>query len=1021
MRDLLLTSFVLALATLGCVRTSAPPARQVRAALEEAERAQLYSQLEGQGLWDVEENGSGPAPARLYVFDRRAEELTEVEDRERLKDILKDGQALIRVSPARHGPTLQMWNWTKGQTSPVSLRLDSLCAHELPTSEGEDRLFDVLFTGREHALFPFCAEDDLEIFKARLSMQRDSGKLGLLDVRQMTHNRWDDFEPAFSPDGQWIVYTSARDGVRNVALMDRNGDFLRLLTRKERHGAYHPAVLPDNEQCLYVAGTNGTEEYFICGLDGAGHRRASDAELRRLLFSWDDATRHRYIVSDAFALSHEMRLLMELPRRLGLEELILLAEWNAPGLQQYRETILAAQAEREGNKMGRGPRVGLGATHVLDTGVLRSEPDESPSDRPVENFTRYLFSLSLPLFTGPLDRAIEQRDRWQEIVYSQTYRKRYSELVYEVARAYFSYSEHTVRAQLLRRVLELNLKRKFLWETRAAAGLELEDRIRQAEALIAEARADIADAEGKARLARGRLLATVGLEPGYDIDIVPSALSAHDLSPKPPSLERAQALARVNHPDLARLKFLELRAAAIRDMGPPETRSRPTLHVNYGLGNEHFFSQAVDDFISLGLTHALPLDALGLEASYREQWTHEMRAFREERHQAALDISVDLQETHAAIQRLKQYLEAALKWEDAAAEKVRLSRIYRGQQPVPDSRPHPVAELIDARIEHLEQRMAAASARADLLRHLAQYYHRAGLARRLLSALTKGSEPEPSGCRSVWLWESLEIVLDPDKRSRLLDTCAEHGITRLYCFVSRVEGDLYLDRYGWEFGRLLDLCERNGIRVYALVGNPRWLRSSYREEIGAILQSVLEFNDRRAEGRAAFAGIKLDVEPHALPGWQQPERRGELAGAYLEMLDYIRAQLGRRGRELALAADVSPDWRSAETERGNLLSQAAEKLDEVTVMAYRDTAEEVIERARPALEVTRSQGVPVEVGIETAEVEQPGISMANRPMGEILLALERVYAGLAEFPNFRGFAIHDYSGLAEAIEESYGR
>jgi len=1022
---LLLIAVAVALLPAGCTAPDgrmAPPARLVRAGLEEAERAWLYSRLQDQSLWEVAgEASDDDARRRLYLFDRQSRQLTEVADADVLRDALQGDEALIRVCPARHGPTLQMWNWTEGRLCPVALRLDSLCAHELPAAEGEGRLFDVLFTAREHAVFPFCAEQDMEIYKARLRAASDEGDVSLLDVRQMTHNRWDDLEPAFSPDGQWIVFASARLGPRNVALMDRNGEFLRLLTRRARHGAYHPAVLPDNEHCMYVTAVNGTEDYFICGLDGTGHRRASDEELRRMLFSWDDATRHRYLVSNAFAHSDELRLAMKLPRRLGLTELILLAEWNAPGLRQCRETILAARAEREGNHLTQGPQVGFGATHVLDVGTLLSEPDESPQDRPAQGFTRYLFSLSLPLFTGPLSRAIEARDRWQEIVYSQTYRKRYSELVYGLVREYFNYSEQTVRAQLLRRVLELNLKRKFLWETRAAANLDLQHKVREAEGYIAETQADISDAEGKARAAHGRLLAAAGLEPAYEAEIVPSTLNARDLPSEAPSVERLQALARVNHPDLARLKFLELRAAAIREMGPPETRSRPTLHVNYGLGAEHFFSRAVDDFISLGLGHALPLDALGLQAAYREQWTHEMRAFREERRQAALDISADLEETHAALERLRDYLQAALRWSELGAEKVRLSRIYRGQQSVPDSKTHPVAELIDAQIEHLEQRMAVASARADLLRHLARYYHRAGLARRLLTMLAGGAEPAPSGCRSLWVWKSLEVTLNPEERGKLLGTCEEQGITRLYCFVSRVEGDLYLDRYAWEYGRLLDLCRARGIQVYALVGNPQWLRPSYREEVGAIVQSILEFNSRQAEGRAAFAGIKLDVEPHALPDWQQPERRGALAVNYLEMLKYVRAQLGARGRDLRLAADVSPTWSEAETGNGNLLSLAAQRLDEITVMAYRDTPEAVLERARPALEATRPYATSIEIGIETAEVQQPGVSMAGRQIDDIMLALERVYEGLAEFPNFRGFAIHDYSGLKKAIGESHGR
>ncbi len=512
-------------------------------------------------------------------------------------------------------------------------------------------------------------------------------------------------------------------------------------------------------------------------------------------------------------------------------------------------------------------------------------------------------------------------------------------------------------------------------------------------------------------------MAAVGLERGEGIEIQPAPLDWQRLPVEVPLLPRMQALAQVNHPDVARLKFLELRAAAIRDMGAPENRSRPTLHVRYGLGAEHFFSETVDDFISTALTHAIPLGTLGLEAAYREQWTHEMMAYRREREQARRDINAGLAETHAALRRLCSDFRSALNWRDVAAQRARLSRIYRSEGSF-RAEPPEATDLIDAEIAHLRRVVDAVEVRADFWRGLARYYQRSGLAAALPDVFGRADQPERRG-RALYLWRSLEVVLHPQQRDRFLRTCAEHGISRVYCFVSRVEDSLYLRRHKWEFGYFLDRCRREGIEVYALMGNPQWLRESYREEVGALLRSVIEFNARRQEDRAGFCGVKVDVEPHALPGWQDEERRGTLARQYLELLDYVRAHLGPPADGLNLAADAPYTWAGVTVGEESLFRAACEKLDEVTVMAYLDEPEGIVAAAEPLVQTAEQVGVAVEVGVETAPVTEEGVSFAARSIEQLTVALDRVYDALVVHPVFVGFAIHDYSGLRQMIEATH--
>ncbi len=1019
---LLLTAALMAAALAGCRGVSpemAKSADDVRVSIEEADRAFLYSQVAPERLLEMVREGEQLAAAPLYVYDADTGQVTEISPAA-LSARRAGESAVIAVSVETHAATVNLWNWARGDVERLSLRLDGLAARRAGNGGPDAEVYDVLLAARQSSLLPLCGQDDYEIFQARIAARED-GSGALLGLEQLTHNGWDDVQPAFSPDGNWIVFVSAERGVGNVALMDYRGGSVGLLTTDQESSARFPAVLPNNEECLYVAESGGISDFFIVGLDGSGPRRASPGQLKQMLFSWDDATRHTYLATDVFAQNRDLRLLLDLPQKVDLLDAALLAEWNAPLLKEYREKIRAARAERQHNARERGAVLSARGMHMIDVGVFVDEPEQNPFDRAVEGFTRLLFTLSIPLFQGPLNKAIEQRDTWQEVVYSQTYLKRYNELVYNVVRAHFDYSEQTAKADLLGRVLDLERKRLFILRARAEAGEVLPGKVAEGEGHLSAARAALAEARAGAEAARARLRALIGVGAEGALQIEPAALDWREPPHAVPPLEELEALAQVNHPDLERLKFLELRAAAIRDMGPPETRSRTTLDLTYGHGSDHFFSKTVDDFISAGLAHALPLEKLGLERAYREQWTHEMLAHRRARQQARLDVSAELRQTHAALNAMGEELTAENTWRAVTAEKARLARIYAAHQ-APAGAPQPdVTDQIQAELDDLRQRVVLAGVRAEFMRHLAACYYRAGLARRLLEVLAGAQAAPLTRTRSVWLWRSLEVVNDPGRRERFLRTCAEQGINRVYCFVARVGDDYYLQRHYHEFGHFLDLCAEQGITVYALAGNPHWVEEGQRAEVGGLVRSVVRFNARAQQGATGFAGLKLDVEPHALPAWRDEDGRRRLARAYLDVIDHARAVLGRDGAGLRLAADVPPTYLGVEAgEPGDLFGAVCSRVDELTLMAYRDSAARIVAASVPALEAAAGHGVAVEIGVETAADQPKGISFAGQSIEALVVALDAVYERLIGREAFAGFAIHDYTSLAQLIEKSHG-
>jgi Tol biopolymer transport system component len=42
-------------------------------------------------------------------------------------------------------------------------------------------------------------------------------------LRRLSKNTFKEFSPSWSPDGNWIAFTSTRDGQANIFVMDKNG------------------------------------------------------------------------------------------------------------------------------------------------------------------------------------------------------------------------------------------------------------------------------------------------------------------------------------------------------------------------------------------------------------------------------------------------------------------------------------------------------------------------------------------------------------------------------------------------------------------------------------------------------------------------------------------------------------------------------------------------------------------------------------------------------------------------------
>lgn len=252
---------------------------------------------------------------------------------------------------------------------------------------------------------------------------------------------------------------------------------------------------------------------------------------------------------------------------------------------------------------------------------------------------------------------------------------------------------------------------------------------------------------------------------------------------------------------------------------------------------------------------------------------------------------------------------------------------------------------------------------------------------------------------STWLWNTREIVDNSDK---IIQFLTANNVSAVYL---QVDYNLNVDYYK----NFINKASINNIKIHALDGSPDWASDGGSKFYNSFFTWLGKYQ-QGASVNEKFSGVHLDVEPYLNSQYNKAQNR-----ILQNYQDYIIAAVSSSSNlNLEFAIDI-PFWfygtqYKNKHGKGNIAEWLFQRVKNVTIMAYRDTAEGangIIKIAETQMNLCKKYNVKATIAVETGRIDEtPFITFYEEGLAHMYNQLNIVNQYYSPHQAFNGFAIH---------------
>ena len=817
---------------------------------------------------------------------------------------------------------------------------------------------------------PVDSGERLAVFRCTLRLENGAARIAVV---RLSPAKQDCRMPAWVPGRGAVYEVVASDGARGLWLADESGAKPLAGVPAE---ARQPQALPDGRVAFLARRNDGWARFAFDftaePLPLSSAPLPAEPRLRPALRPRDDGQ------SDA--------LLLRIPARLDLAAALALVEAQDPAINRARALLAVSLVEARQTRLARYPTLAVGLFHTPITGIL-VDNNTFTGDYLSEGLSRGIIGLVQPLLDFGRNAQLEAAALERVQVAADS-------LAEEIQRRRAEAATHALSAERHRDLVIRHSERERRWrerlvlaERRAAAGEATTTAVADAERGLALASSAVATQRELARFHHAQLLRRCGLDERIAIDVSSGAEAWSDLTL--PGLDALVVGALIERPRL-RAARRELAVAFHVARAGAELRPSLALQAQYGQTRDRSFS-ATDDYVSLGLSGELPLGAPRAAGLHRERSLALATALRAAEEAEAEAVAREVETTWIALQRARGEYAAGRDEAAAADDRLRVLRL-RAEQGADAA----AADAESVAAQACVQAETTALARElgwEVGTRLIAVLAAAGRVHEIAPRLAELTATHAAATRTAtWLWRTADIQPGGPALAAVQDAAGRWQLGRVALFMGGADDPFAapLARAGLE--RFASRLARQDITLWALLGDPAWFDAD-DAAVTAELERVAIL-----AGRGQVAGLELDLEPHALPGWDDPVQRPLLAARCVALVALARRTLPAG---VPLWLDAPP---SLLAEFG---SDLAVHLDGVVAMCYAASPTAVAEAARavaagwPKRYALAVELTPTAEGAHLAALDDTALQA-------LLSDLRRDHAGA----RFAGIALHDLDALA---------